>query len=141
MTESPYPCLWFDKEAFEAATFYCSLFPNSKITSSSPMLVHWEIDGRKYMGLNGGPVFKMNEAISFVVMCETQEEIDRYWNTLTSNGGEESQCGWCKDKYGVSWQIIPAELSQWMSQAGKSERVIKAFMQMKKMDIEILRNA
>jgi predicted 3-demethylubiquinone-9 3-methyltransferase (glyoxalase superfamily) len=141
MTESPYPCLWFDKEAFEAATFYCSLFPNSKITSSSPMLVHWEIDGRKYMGLNGDPVFKMNEAISFVVMCETQEEIDRYWNTLTSNGGEESQCGWCKDKYGVSWQIIPAELSQWMSQAGKSERVIKAFMQMKKMDIEILRNA
>lgn len=141
MTESPYPCLWFDKEALEAATFYCSLFPNSKIISSSPMLVHWEIDGRKYMGLNGGPVFKLNEAISFVVMCETQEEIDRYWNTLTSNGGEESQCGWCKDKYGVSWQIIPAELSQWMSQAGKSERVIKAFMQMKKMDIEILRNA
>lgn len=140
MTNEIYPCLWFDGQAKEAADFYCSIFKNSGITSDSPMVVNFELNGNHFMGLNGGPMFKFTEAISIVVECESQEEIDYYWEKLT-DGGQESQCGWLKDKFGVSWQIVPAILKDLMSDPEKSERVIKAFMQMKKFDIKKLENA
>jgi predicted 3-demethylubiquinone-9 3-methyltransferase (glyoxalase superfamily) len=147
MTNQMYPCLWFDGQAKAAAEFYCSIFsaaPNgqhSKITSENPMVVRWELNGKPFMGLNGGPQFKFNEAVSFVIECDTQEEIDHYWNNLISNGGAESQCGWCKDQFGVSWQVVPKILDTFMADPEKSERVVAAFMQMKKFDIEKLMNA
>ena len=98
MTNQIYPCLWFDGQAKAAAEFYCSIFNNSKITEENPMVVRWELNGKQFMGLNGGPQFKFNEAVSFATECETQEEIDHYWNNLISNGGAESQCGRCKDQ-------------------------------------------
>lgn len=134
------PCLWFDGQAEEAAKFYCSVFTNSKILASNPMVTSFELNGTKFIGLNGGPMFKFNEAISFSVDCETQEEIDYFWDRLT-DGGEESQCGWLKDKYGVSWQIVPSILEKLMSDPEKSPRVVEAFMQMKKFDIEKLLQA
>ncbi|MER0439469.1 VOC family protein [Emticicia sp. W12TSBA100-4] len=133
-------CLWFDGQAKEAAEFYCSVFENSKITSANPMMVTFELNGRKMMGLNGGPQFKFNEAASLVVNCESQEEIDYYWAKLTE-GGEESQCGWLKDKYGLSWQIVPTILGKLVSDSEKGQRVVKAFMKMKKFDIQTLLNA
>jgi predicted 3-demethylubiquinone-9 3-methyltransferase (glyoxalase superfamily) len=135
-----YPCLWFDGNAKEAVDFYCSIFRNSKIISENPMVIIFELDGKQFMGLNGGPHFKFNEAISFVVDCETQEEIDYYWDKLTE-GGEESQCGWLKDKFSVSWQIVPTILGKLMSNPSKSEKVVNAIMQMKKFDIEKLLKA
>jgi predicted 3-demethylubiquinone-9 3-methyltransferase (glyoxalase superfamily) len=141
MTNQIYPCLWFDGQAKEAATFYCSVFKNSKITVDTPMVVNFELDGKKFMCLNGGPRFKFNEALSFVVDCETQEEIDHYWDKLTADGGEESMCGWLKDKFGLSWQIVPTILGQLMSDPEKAPRVMQAFMQMKKFDIEKLKQA
>ena len=136
-----YPCLWFDGQAKEAAIFYCSVFKDAKILLDTELVVTFEIKGQKFMGLNGGPNFKFNEAVSFVIDCDTQEEIDYYWETLTSDGGQESVCGWCKDKYGVSWQIVPAILSKLMSDPAKAQRVIKAIMPMKKLDIETMINA
>ena len=133
-------CLWFDGQAKAAATFYCSIFDNSKITVDTPMVVNFELDGKKFMGLNGGPQFKFNEAISLVVDCETQSEIDYYWSKLTEDG-EEGQCGWLKDKFGVSWQIVPTILGSLMTDPTKTQRVMQAFMQMKKFDIETLKNA
>jgi predicted 3-demethylubiquinone-9 3-methyltransferase (glyoxalase superfamily) len=135
-----YPCLWFDGQAKAAADFYCTIFKNSKILNESPMVVNFELNGRKFMGLNGGPQFKFNESVSFVVECETQEEIDHYWNSLTK-GGEESMCGWLKDKFGVSWQIIPSILGQLMSDPSRSQRVIETFLKMRKFDIESLLKA
>ncbi len=135
-----YPCLWFNGQAKEAAEFYCSVFGNSKILSDNPIVVMIDLNGRKFMCLNGGPQFTPNEAVSFVVECETQEEIDHYWNKLTE-GGEESMCGWLKDKYGVSWQIVPTILGKLMSDPQKSQRVVAAFMKMKKFDIEKLLQA
>lgn len=134
------PCLWFDGKAEEAANFYCSVFRNSKIISSNPMVTSFELNGNKFIGLNGGPLFKFNEAVSFVVNCETQDEIDYFWHKLTE-GGEESQCGWLKDKYGVSWQIVPSVLEELMSDPEKAPRVIEAFLKMKKFDIETLLQA
>ena len=101
--------MWFDGQAKAAADFYCSIFPNSKILDASPMVVNWEANGEKFMGLNGGPHFKFNEAVSFVISCENQKEIDHYWSKLTADGGMESNCGWCKDKFGLSWQVVPTE--------------------------------
>jgi len=140
MTNQIYPCLWFDNQAKAAADFYCSVFKNSKITHDTPMVVNFELNGKKFMGLNGGPQFKLNEAVSFVVECETQEEIDHYWNKLTE-GGIEQPCGWLKDKFGVSWQIVPAILGKLMSDPEKAPRVVEAFMKMKKFDIKKLINA
>ncbi|MGB4843255.1 MAG: VOC family protein [Ferruginibacter sp.] len=140
MNNQIHPCLWFDGQAKEAATFYCGIFKNSKITAETPLVVNFELNGNKFMGLNGGPMFKFNEAVSFVVDCDTQEEIDYYWNKLTE-GGSESQCGWLKDKFGLSWQIVPTVLGKLMSDAEKAPRVIQAFMKMKKFDIETLMNA
>ncbi len=151
-------CLWFDHQAEEAAKFYVSIFKNSKMGTVSPygeegakaagrpkgsaMVVTFELNGQKFMGLNGGPIFKFTEAISFVVSCDTQQELDRYWARL-SEGGQEVQCGWLKDKYGVSWQIVPTVLSKLMSgkDPKKSERVMKALLQMKKLDVKTLQQA
>jgi len=142
MAEQIYPCLWFDGQAQAAAEFYCTIFPNSKITSSSPMVVLWELNGKKIMGLNGRtPQNNFNESFSFVISCEDQKEIDHYWNNLIADGGAESMCGWCVDKFGVSWQVVPAILGELMSDPEKGQRVIQAFLQMKKFDIEKLKNA
>ncbi|MEP7129346.1 MAG: VOC family protein [Chitinophagales bacterium] len=134
-------CLWFNGQAKAAAEFYCSVFKDSKITAENPMVVAFEINGSKFMGLNGGPEFQFNEAVSFVVNCDTQEEIDYYWNTFTAEGEEESMCGWLKDKFGVSWQIVPADMAELMSDPSRAQRVTQAFMQMNKLDIEKLRQA
>jgi len=141
MTNQIYPCLWFDGNAKSAADFYCSIFPNSKIVNYSETVVNFELNGQPYMGLNGGDLFNFNEAVSFVIPCKDQEEIDYYWNNLIANGGSEGNCGWCKDKYGLSWQIVPTILGELMSNPDKGQRVIQAFLKMKKFDIEILKNA
>jgi predicted 3-demethylubiquinone-9 3-methyltransferase (glyoxalase superfamily) len=152
-------CLWFDDRAEEAARFYTSIFRNSKIThvsrygeaaaegsgqpKGSVMTVSFQLDGQDFMALNGGPVdFTFSPAISFVVNCETQDELDRYWTRLSA-GGEEVQCGWLKDKYGVSWQIVPTALGEMILDPDpeKTNRVMKALMQMKKLDIAELRRA
>lgn len=140
MNHPIYPCLWFDGQAKEAATFYCSVFKDSKMITDTPMVVLFEINGSKFMGLNGGPQFKFDEAISFVVNCDTQDEIDYYWEKLTA-GGAESMCGWLKDKFGISWQIVPTIIGELMSDPARAERVTNAFMNMRKLDIETLRNA
>jgi predicted 3-demethylubiquinone-9 3-methyltransferase (glyoxalase superfamily) len=134
-------CLWFDGQAKAAADYYCSIFKNSQITNENPTVVAFEINGSKFMGLNGGPHFKFNEAISIVVNCDTQQEIDSYWEKLTANGGQESMCGWLKDKFGVSWQIVPASLGKLMSHPEKGQRAMQALLKMKKLDIEKLENA
>jgi predicted 3-demethylubiquinone-9 3-methyltransferase (glyoxalase superfamily) len=149
-------CLWFVNQAEEAAKYYTSLFKNSAIGNISrygkegfefhrmpegtALVVNFRINDMDIMALNGGPIFKFNEAISIVVNCDTQEEIDYLWEGLTKEG-EESQCGWLKDRYGVSWQIVPSILSKLMSDPEKSPRVMKAFLQMKKFNIEKLLNA
>ncbi|MCL4640205.1 MULTISPECIES: VOC family protein [Olivibacter] len=133
-----YPCLWFDGQAQEAAKFYCSIFPNSKITADNQMVVTFELDGKKFMGLNGGPNFTFNEAVSFVIDCDTQEEIDHYWEKLTSGGGQEGNCGWLKDKYGMSWQVVPTVLPKLLSDPEKSQKVLDAYLKMKKFDIKTL---
>src|SRR3989304_5381083 len=145
------PCLWFDNQAEEAVNFYVSIFTNSKIgrvarygeeganISGRPkgtvMTVTFELDRQEFMALNGGPLFKFTEAISFIVNCETQQEVDRLWEKLSEHG-EKGQCGWLKDKYGVSWQIVPTALGEMMQDKDpkKSERVMKAWLQMKKLD-------
>lgn len=141
MTDQIYPCLWFDGQAQEAAQFYCSIFKNSKITAHNQMVVRFDLNGKKFMALNGGPQFNFNEAVSFVIDCETQDEIDYYWDKLTADGGSESRCGWLKDKYGVSWQVVPTILSKLMSNPDKAQNVMQAFMKMKKFDIQALESA
>jgi predicted 3-demethylubiquinone-9 3-methyltransferase (glyoxalase superfamily) len=141
MAPPVYPCLWFNNQAHEAAAYYCRVFPNSRITSSNPMAVLMELNGVRFMALNGGSEYAFNEAISFVVTCETQEEIDHYWNTFTNDGGTEGRCGWLKDKYGVSWQIVPSVLGQLMGNPEKAPKAMYAFMQMKKFDIAKLLEA
>ena len=140
MKNQLYPCLWFDGKAKEAAAYYSSAFENSKIISENPIVVMFELDGILFMGLNGGPMYKFSPATSFVVECETQEDIDFYWVKL-GDGGKYSQCGWLDDKFGVSWQIVPTILGKLMSDREKAPRVMQAFMQMKKFDIEKLMNA
>lgn len=137
MSQLLYPCLWFDRQANEAATYYCSIFPNSKITSENAITVQFELNGFKFMGLNGGPKYKFSLANSYVLECETQEEIDFYWEKLGA-GGTYNQCGWLDDKFGVSWQIVPSILGKLMSDPERAQRVIKAFMQMTKFDIKKL---
>lgn len=142
MTHPIYPCLWFTNNAAEAAEYYCQIFPNSRIISANPMVVHIDLNGRVFMLLNGQQdLFKFNESVSFVVTCDTQEEIDHYWESFTQNGGKESMCGWCSDKYGVSWQVVPVQLGELMSNPERAPRVIEAFLKMRKFDIETLINA
>jgi predicted 3-demethylubiquinone-9 3-methyltransferase (glyoxalase superfamily) len=137
------PFLWFDNQAKEAAEFYCSIFKNSKVTSVSPMIVTFELAGQKFTALNGGPQFKFTEALSLLVECGPQEEVDELWNKLTSHGGEESMCGWLKDKYGLSWQIIPSTLMKLMSDPDqdKAQRVMQAMLKMRKIIIKDLQAA
>ncbi len=130
-----YTCLWFENNAKDASQYYLSIFKEAKIIDENPMVVMMEINQRKFMLLNGGPKFKPNEAVSFVIECETQDDIDHYWNSFTKEG-EESMCGWCKDKFGFSWQIVPANLGQLMAQKG--QKVVDAFLKMKKFDIKTL---
>jgi predicted 3-demethylubiquinone-9 3-methyltransferase (glyoxalase superfamily) len=148
------PFLWFDHEAEEAARFYTSVFRNSKIElitrygdagpgpKGSAMTVAFELDGQKFVALNGGPAFKFTEAVSFVVNCESQQEVDEMWAKLSA-GGQEVQCGWLKDKYGLSWQVVPTALIEMLKDkdAEKSQRVMKAMLQMKKIDIARLEEA
>jgi predicted 3-demethylubiquinone-9 3-methyltransferase (glyoxalase superfamily) len=148
------PFLWFDTQAEEAANFYVSVFDNSRIVKitrygeagpgpkGSVMTVEFELQGQEFIGLNGGPHFKFTEAISFSVDCKTQQEVDRFWAKLTE-GGEEGPCGWAKDKYGLSWQINPTILGQMLSDpdAEKSQRVMRAMLGMKKIDIAGLQKA
>jgi predicted 3-demethylubiquinone-9 3-methyltransferase (glyoxalase superfamily) len=132
------PYLWFDDQAQEAAKFYCSIFDNSKILTDGGTIVEFELDGTNFIALNGGPQFKFNEAISFYVVCENQEEVDQLWNQLTLNGGSEGRCSWCKDKFGVSWQIVPKRFIEMMKTGTpeQSQRVIGAMLKMNKMVIE-----
>ena len=124
MTHQIYPCLWFDGQAKAAAEFYCSVFKNSKILSDSPMVVTFELNGTKFMGLNGGPQFKFNEAVSFIINCKDQDEIDRYWSELSAVP-EAEQCGWCKDKYGLSWQVVPEGMEDMMKKPGAFARMLE----------------
>jgi predicted 3-demethylubiquinone-9 3-methyltransferase (glyoxalase superfamily) len=149
------PFLWFDHNAEEAMKFYTSVFKNSKLGKAtlypegSPgpagtvMVGTFQIEGQEFIALNGGPVFKFTEAISFVVNCETQEEVDHYWTKLTAGGGKEVECGWLKDKFGLSWQIVPTILAKLMADKDpeKGKRVMQAMLKMKKIDIEGLKRA
>jgi len=150
------PCLWFDRQAEDAARFYTSIFKNSEIGTinrygkegfefhgmpeGTVLAVSFKLDGQSFTALNGGPLFKFSEAISFQIGCETQDEIDYFWSKLCE-GGEEGQCGWLKDKFGLSWQVVPNILSQLLSDPSRSGRVMQTFMQMKKFDIEKLLRA
>ena len=136
------PSLWFDSKAEEAARFYVSLFKNSKIVDASRMTVTFELDGQRLIALNGGPHYSLTPAISLFVNCETQQEVDELWEKL-SEGGEKSRCGWLKDKYGLSWQIIPAALRELMGDKDpeKSKRVMQAMLKMSKIDIGALKRA
>lgn len=154
------PCLWFNGQGEDAAKFYTSIFKNSKITHiqrygeagqehhhqpvGSVMVVAFEINGQPFTALNGGPQFQFNEAVSFQVMCDSQEEVDYYWDKLAAGGDEKAQaCGWLKDKFGVSWQIVPTAALELLSSpdAAKSQRAMGALMQMKKIDIATMRRA
>ncbi len=140
MTKPIYPCLWFDGQAKAATDYYCSVFKNSKIISENAMAIIFELNKTKFMALNGGPQYKFSPANSYVIECDTQEEIDHYWGKLGKDG-IYSKCGWLDDKFGVSWQIVPSILGKLMADPQKSTRVMKAFMQMTKFDIEKLINA
>ena len=149
------PNLWFDGQAEEAAAFYCSIFPNSRVLHvanytdvgpgepGTPMVVEFELDGTRFVGINGGPQFRFTEAVSFLVEVETQEELDRYWDALTADGGEEGPCGWCKDKFGLSWQVAPAGMDRLFSDpdTSKANRAMEAMMGMRKLDIAALQAA
>jgi len=153
------PCLWFDCEAEDAAKFYCSIFDNARITAvsryseegveahgkpaGSVMTVAFELDGQPFTALNGGPLFTFSEAVSFQVHCADQREVDHYWDALTADGGSEGPCGWLKDKFGLSWQVVPTVLLDMVAHkdGAAARRVTKAFMQMKKFDIAALERA
>lgn len=154
------PCLWFDDQAEQAAAFYTGIFSNSRIVdiarygeagreihgrpAGTVMTVAFELDGQRFTALNGGPVFKFNEAISFQINCDTQQDVDYYWSKLSEGGDEQAQqCGWLKDKYGLSWQVVPAVLIEMLldSDYEKSQRVMAAMLQMKKIDIDALKRA
>jgi predicted 3-demethylubiquinone-9 3-methyltransferase (glyoxalase superfamily) len=152
------PFLWYDNNAEEAAKFYLTVFDNSRITKTtryddesskaagrpvgSVMTIEFELDGQKFVAINGGPHFKFTEAVSFVIECENQEKVDYFWEKLSAGGGQESQCGWLKDKFGLSWQVVPATLGE-LFQGGSesSKRVMHAMLQMKKLDINVLTRA
>lgn len=149
------PNLWFDTQAEEAAEFYCSVFPNSRITAvtrypegapgpaGTVMTVAFELDGQPFVGINGGPHFQFDEAVSFEIRCETQDEVDVYWERLTADGGAESQCGWCKDRFGLSWQVVPRGMEEVFSDPDpeRAQRAMQAMLGMKKLDLAELRRA
>lgn len=149
------PCLWFDTQAEEAAAFYTSIFPNSSIGAISRygegmpqpagtvMTVEFTLDGQNFTALNGGPVFEFTEAISYQIACADQDEVDRYWSLLTADGGEESQCGWLKDRFGLSWQVVPSALPGIIGGPDPvgAQRAVAAMMQMHKLELDVLQRA
>ena len=147
------PNLWFDDNAEEAANFYVSVFPNSRIVSVShypegtdkagtAVTVEFELNGNPFVGINGGPMFKFDEAVSFQITCDSQEEIDHYWDALIADGGAESQCGWCKDRFGLSWQVVPGGMGELFSSNPEgAKRAWEAMMQMRKIDFAALQAA
>jgi len=149
------PCLWSDTESEDAAKFYCAIFPNSKITETSyfgdagprpagmVLMIGFELDGQQFTALNGGPEFKFSEAVSLQIYCDTQDEVDRYWSKLTADGGAESVCGWLKDKFGFSWQVVPNRVIELMQDKdkAKAKRATEAMMKMKKIDIATVESA
>jgi predicted 3-demethylubiquinone-9 3-methyltransferase (glyoxalase superfamily) len=152
---TPVPCLWFDMQAEQAAQLYTSVFPNSSISDvvrygpdmpgpeGEAMTVEFTLDGQPFVGLNGGPQFPFTEAVSFQIPCSDQEEADHYWDRLTADGGQESQCGWLKDRFGVSWQVVPRELTALLSDPdpGRAYRATQAMLSMKRLDIAEIRRA
>jgi predicted 3-demethylubiquinone-9 3-methyltransferase (glyoxalase superfamily) len=158
-TQKIVPCLWFDTQAEDAAKFYCSIFDNSRITyvshygeeghevhrkpAGTVMVVQFELGGEQFIAMNGGPEFTFDEAVSFQIHCADQKEVDYYWERLTSDGGKEVACGWLKDKFGLSWQVVPTVLYEMLTgeDHAASQRVMKAFMQMTKYDIAALERA
>ena len=153
MAQKIVPNLWFDTEAEEAAAFYCEVFENSRIVSvthypessdraGAVLTVEWELDGERFVGINGGPPFKFDEAVSLAISCKDQDEVDYYWGRLT-DGGEESMCGWLKDRYGLSWQVIPEGMEELFSDPDprRADRAWKAMMGMRKLDLAALRSA
>ncbi len=140
MTNQMYPCLWFDGQAKAAADYYCAIFKNSKILAENPVVVYFELNGNKFMALNGGPQYKFTPATSFVIECDSQEEIDHYWDELGKDGRYD-QCGWLDDKFGVSWQIVPSVLKTLMAEPEKAQRVMEALMKMTKLEIKTLSEA
>lgn len=154
--QAPYPCLWFDGTAEEAATFYASVVPNSSVdrvwrspadTPAGPagmvLTVDFTLAGQHFQGLNGGPEFQFSEATSFVLECEDQDEVDRLWDALTAGGGEPGPCGWLKDRFGLSWQIVPVELNRLVADPDpdRARRAMEAMLQMGKIEVEELRRA
>jgi predicted 3-demethylubiquinone-9 3-methyltransferase (glyoxalase superfamily) len=149
------PNLWFDTEGLDAAEFYVSIFPNSEITNVSHfgdagprekgmvLTVDFTLDGQRFTAINGGPEFTFDEAVSFLITCKDQEEVDYYWSKLTADGGEESMCGWCKDRFGLSWQVVPAEMDELMTDPDpdRANRAMAAMLQMHKLDVATLRAA
>jgi predicted 3-demethylubiquinone-9 3-methyltransferase (glyoxalase superfamily) len=147
--------LWFDTEAEEAAEFYCSVFPNSRLVSKlhyneavpskagMVMTVEWELDGQRFVGINGGPQFKFDEAVSLEIKCKDQEEVDYYWEKLTEGGGSHGQCGWLKDRFGFSWQVVPEGMEELFADPDpeKAKRALEAMLKMQKLDVEALRAA
>lgn len=153
---NPFPCLWFDGKAEEAATFYTSLLPDSRVdkvwrspadTPSGPagmvLTVDFTLNGQQFQGLNGGPDFSFNEAVSFVIECEDQAEVDRLWDALTANGGEPGPCGWLKDRFGLSWQIVPRQLNELVGDPDpeRARRAMEAMLKMGKIDVAELQRA
>lgn len=155
MQQEIIPNLWFDTEAEEAAEFYCSIFPDSKILkvtgypegapreTGMVMTVDFELNGNRFTGINGGPDFKFDEAVSFLITCDDQDEVDRYWERLTAEGGKESMCGWLRDRYGVSWQVVPAGMDELFDDPDpeRAKRAMEAMLQMRRLDIAALRAA
>ncbi len=154
MQQKIIPNLWFDTEAEEAAGFYTSVFENSRILNvahypeggpgpaGTVMTVEWELDGQRFVGINGGPQFTFSEAVSFQITCETQDEVDYYWDQLSA-GGEEGQCGWLKDRYGLSWQVVPAGMEEVFADPDpqRAQRAMQAMLGMRKLDVAALRSA
>ena len=154
MTQKIVPNLWFDSEAEQAAQFYCSVFPNSRVVNvtrypegapgptGSVMTVEWELDGQRFVGINGGPQFRFTEAVSLAISCKDQAEVDHYWDALVA-GGEESQCGWLKDRYGLSWQVVPEGMEEVLADpdSERAQRAMQAMMGMSKLDVDALRRA
>ena len=149
------PCLWFDHQAEEAATFYTSVFPNSRVLdvtrygeglplpAGTVMTVRFELDGGQFVALNGGPAFEFSEAVSFQIDCADQAEVDHYWDRLTADGGEESMCGWLKDRFGLSWQVVPRQLPALLSDPDpeRAQRAVTAMLSMRRIDIAAIERA
>ncbi len=144
MTQNPIiPCLWCKYNALQKAQYYCSIFPNSKITSQHPVIVTFELNGNKFQALNGGVDFQYNESVSFTISCKAQVEVDYYWNIFIADGGKAQDCSWCQDKYGMRWQIVPLRLPELMMDKDpiKAGRVMQAMMKMQKIIVADLEEA